>query len=62
LSVINKMLQDLDQRNAGSAEGAETSAQAFKPVASVPRGHEGFWRVLAALVLICVSWVGWVAY
>jgi MSHA biogenesis protein MshN len=62
LSVINKMLQDLDQRNAVSAEGAETSAQAFKPVASERRGHEGFWRVLAALVLIGVSWVGWVAY
>jgi MSHA biogenesis protein MshN len=62
LSVINKMLQDLDQRNAVGAAGADTGAQAVKPVGSARRGHEWFWRVLALLVLISVSWVGWVAY
>jgi MSHA biogenesis protein MshN len=62
LSVINKMLQDLDQRNAVGAPGADTGAQAVKPVGSARRGREWFWRVVAALVLISVTWVGWVGY
>lgn len=56
------MLQDLDRRNAVGPAGADPGAQAIKPVGSARRGHEWFWRVLAALVLISVSWVGWVAY
>jgi MSHA biogenesis protein MshN len=56
------MLQDLDRRNAVDPAGADPGAQAIKPVGSARRGHEWFWRVLAALVLISVSWVGWVAY
>lgn len=56
------MLQDLDQRDAADAVGAETSAQAVKPVASAPEGHEWFWRILAVLVLTSVAWIGWVAY
>jgi MSHA biogenesis protein MshN len=62
LSVINQMLQELDRRNAVGAAGADTGAQAVKPVASTRRGHEWFWRILAVLVLISVTWVGWVAY
>lgn len=62
MSVINQMLQDLDRRNAVGPAGADTGAQAVKPVASTRRGHEWFWRVLAALVLTSVTWVGWVAY
>jgi MSHA biogenesis protein MshN len=34
----------------------------LKVVATRPRGHEWFWRVLALLVLISVAWVAWVAY
>lgn len=62
MSVINKMLQELDRRNAAGAAGGEVGAQAVKPVGSVRRGHEWFWRILAVLVVISVSWVGWVAY
>lgn len=62
MSVINKMLQELDRRNAAGASGAHTGAQAVKPVGSRRGGHEWFWRVLATLVLVSVAWVGWVAY
>jgi MSHA biogenesis protein MshN len=62
VSVINKMLQDLDRRNAVGADGEQPAAQSVKAVASMRRGHEWFWRVLAVMVLISVSWVGWVAY
>ena len=61
MSVINKMLQELDRRNAVGA-GNEIGAQPVKPVGSGRQRHETFWRITAALVLISVAWVGWVAY
>lgn len=62
MSLINKMLQELDRRNAMAGE-AESASQHIKPVGGLRRGgHEWFWRVMAVLVLIAVSWVGWVAY
>lgn len=62
MSVINKMLQDLDQRSAFGEPAADVGASAVRPVAAERRGHEWFWRVLAVLVLISLAWVGWVAY
>jgi len=61
VSLINKVLQDLDRRNAASPTGA-TSAQHVHAVRGHSKGHEWFWRVLALLVLLSVGWVGWVAY
>jgi MSHA biogenesis protein MshN len=61
VSVINKMLQDLDRRNAVAAAG-EIRPQPVKAVVAPGGGRKWFWRVLAVLVLACVSWVGWVAY
>jgi MSHA biogenesis protein MshN len=61
LSVINKMLQDLDRRQG--AGGPQAGVQALRPVAPSARsGHEWFWRVLAVLVLAALCWVAWVAY
>jgi MSHA biogenesis protein MshN len=61
LSVINKMLQDLDRRQAISS-GEQPSAS--QPVRAVERAHERewFWRVVGALMLIATGWVGWVVY
>lgn len=61
MSVINKMLQDLDRRNAAGAE-AEPPGRQVKAVVAERRGHEWFWRILAVLVLISLGWVAWVAY
>ena len=62
MSVINKMLQDLDQRSAVGVDGPQSSVQAVKAVASARRGHEWFWRTLAVLVLASLGWLAWVAY
>lgn len=62
MSVINKMLQDLDQRSAFGEPAADIGASAVRPVVAERRGHEWFWRILAVLVLISLAWVGWVAY
>lgn len=62
MSVINKMLQDLDRRNAIAGAEAGRLAQPVKPVGGSRDGHEWFWRVVAALLLAAVAWVGWVAY
>ncbi len=58
MSVINKMLQDLDRRQALGA-GAETSIVRASSVKA--GGREWFWRILAVLLLITLAWMGWVA-
>jgi MSHA biogenesis protein MshN len=62
MSLINKMLQELDRRNAMGAGAADPAVQHLKPVEPRRPGHEWFWRVMAVLVLIALFWVGWVAY
>ena len=58
MSVINKMLQDLDRRQAlGSA--AETAV--VRPSAVKPAGREWFWRMLVVLLAAALAWMGWVA-
>jgi MSHA biogenesis protein MshN len=58
MSVINKMLQDLDRRQALGA-GAETHVvRAANPRSS---GHEWFWRILVVLLTVALGWMGWVA-
>lgn len=62
MSLINKMLQDLDRRNAmGSANGS-IPPQQVRAVSRPGSGHEWFWRTLALLSAAAVGWVGWVAY
>jgi len=62
MSIINKMLQDLDRRNAIGAGEAQPAHHYVKPVTSGRQGQEWFWRVVALLVLAALVWVGWVAY
>jgi tetratricopeptide (TPR) repeat protein len=64
MSVINKMLQDLDRRNAMAGADAQIGPQSVKPVEfGEKRGErDWFWRVVAGLLLAAVGWVGWVAW
>ena len=62
MSVINKMLQELDRRNAVAASGSEPGPQPVKAAHAAHGGHEWFWRTIATLVLISLAWIGWVAY
>ncbi len=61
MSLINKVLQDLDERHALAPDG-KLPPQQVRPVAPARKGREWFWRIVAALMLGAVGWVGWVAY
>jgi len=58
MSVINKMLQDLDRRQA---LGATTEAAVVRPPAAKTGNREWFWRVLVVLLTAALAWMGWVA-
>jgi MSHA biogenesis protein MshN len=61
MSVINKMLQELDQRHATPV----ASGSAVRPLRGSPqagKGREAFWRLLAFLMLACVAGVGVLVY
>jgi MSHA biogenesis protein MshN len=58
MSVINKMLQDLDRRQA---IGAASDAAVVRPSLARTGGREWFWRTLAVLLAITLGWMGWVA-
>lgn len=60
MSVINRMLQDLDRREVGPADS--TAEPRVQPVPRNAPGREWFWRTLAVLILFALAWVGWVAY
>ncbi len=63
MSVINKMLQDLDRRNAMAGVEAQAGAQSIKALDGGRKpDRDWFWRVVAALLLVAVGWVMWVAY
>lgn len=59
MSLINKMLQDLDRRQA-LGTGAEAGVLRAAPAAA--RHREWFWRVVTLLLIIGVAWVLWIAY
>ena len=58
VSVINKMLQDLDRRQA---LGTPAEPAVVRPQAAKAGGHEWFWRVVAVLLAATLAWVAWVA-
>ena len=59
MSLINKMLQDLDRRQA-LGTGAE--AGVVRPAAGKAHHREWFWRIVTLLLSIGVGWVLWTAY
>ena len=58
MSVINKMLQDLDRRQA---LGAGAEAAVVRAPSAKASGHEWFWRILVVLLTGALAWMGWVA-
>jgi MSHA biogenesis protein MshN len=57
MSVINRMLQDLDRRQALD----RPDATVVRASTAKPHGREWFWRVLVALLTAALAWMGWVA-
>jgi len=62
VSVINKVLRELDQRHAIAASSNESGPREVRPVRDPNQGHEWFWRLVAVLLLAALAWVGWVIY
>jgi MSHA biogenesis protein MshN len=65
VSLINKMLQDLDKRHAsqgGLAARTEGLAQHVRPVTPRKVVSDVFWRIMAVAMLISVGWVAWLVW
>lgn len=62
MSLINKMLQELDRRHARGAPQGQKPHPEVRAVSAVRSGPEWFWRVIAALMLVAAVWTLWVVY
>jgi len=62
VSIINKMLQELDRRHVGARPQVQSRHPEVHAVAMARSGHEWFWRTLAALMLVAAAWTLWVLY
>src|SRR6185503_21080282 len=60
MSLINKVLRDLDKRQAVAGAGDPGNVRAVG--AGAASGHEWFWRSVSVLVVIALAWVAWVVY
>jgi MSHA biogenesis protein MshN len=61
MSIINKMLQDLDRRQ-GRADADATMVQQVRSVPAPRNDREWFWRIVAGLMVLALAWVGWIAW
>ena len=62
MSIINKMLKELDQRQASPSPGGPAVRPTRVGVGTAGKGKEAFWRLLAFLMLASVAWIATVAY
>jgi len=66
MSLINKMLRDLDKRHAASSAIAGPAtlgmAQHMHSVPSRALASDFFWRTMAMLMLFAIGWVAWVVW
>lgn len=62
MSIINKMLQDLDRRQGMSDPGSAPPPSQVRTVAPARKDREWFWRIIALLMIVAVGWVGWIAW
>jgi len=65
MSLINKMLRDLDKRHAsqlGTAAPAGVLSQHMHAVPARSLASGFFWRTMAMLMLFAVGWVAWLVW
>lgn len=62
MSVINRMLQELDRRQGLAVDGAAPAPEVRAVAAPISREREWFWRLVAALMVGALCWVAWVAW
>ncbi|MEK6246379.1 MAG: tetratricopeptide repeat protein [Pseudomonadota bacterium] len=61
MSIINKMLQDLDRRQ-GASDSDATLVQQVRSVSPPRKDREWFWRIIAVLMIAALGWVAWIAW
>jgi MSHA biogenesis protein MshN len=63
MSIINKMLRELDRRQAAVAQAGQGLRAQIRAVAAPSTSStEWFWRVIAMLMLLAAAWTVWVVY
>jgi MSHA biogenesis protein MshN len=62
MSIINKMLQELDRRHARASPPGHAPHPEVRAVRAASGNREWFWRVTAALMLVAAVWTVWVVY
>ncbi|MGH8686098.1 MAG: tetratricopeptide repeat protein [Burkholderiales bacterium] len=62
MSLINKMLQELDRRHARAAPPGHAPHPEVRVVRPESSGREWFWRIVAGLMLVAALWTVWVVY
>ncbi len=62
MSVINKMLKELDQRQASPSLGGPAVRPTRVGAGTAGKGSEAFWRLLAFLMLVSTAWIVVVVY
>ena len=65
MSLINKMLRDLDKRHAsqgGTAAPAGALSRHMRPVPERTLASDFFWRTMAMTMLFAVGWVAWLVW
>lgn len=62
MSVINRMLRELDRRQGLGTPETGLPPQNVRVVPEVPASREWFWRILAVLMVAAVGWVAWIAW
>ena len=62
MSIINKMLQELDRRHARAAPPGQSLHPEVHAVRAARSPGEWFWRTVAGLMLVAAAWTLWVVY
>jgi MSHA biogenesis protein MshN len=62
MSIINKMLQELDRRHARASPPGQSLHPEVRAVRAARSPGEWFWRTVAGLMLVAAAWTLWVVY
>ncbi|HUJ85964.1 MAG TPA: tetratricopeptide repeat protein [Burkholderiales bacterium] len=62
MSLINKMLQELDRRHAVASPNADVMTQQIEPVAAGRRRRDLFWLILGLELAVALGWLAWTSY
>lgn len=62
MSIINRMLQELDRRQGMSDPDAARVMPEVRVAVPSRKDREWFWRIVAGLMIAAVGWVAWIAW